>query len=450
MPTPLYSWLTDPRVRAERLEEILPPDRLKLLRLVADEAAAQRLPLYIVGGFVRDLLLGFHSLDFDLVVEGDAIKLGRAVAKKFGGKIIAHLRFGTIKWFLPDSMIVSSHSSEIYDSRLSALDIISARTETYTYPGALPKIKSSTLSDDLRRRDFTINTLTLRLDGEHFGELRDDPGSLEDLNRGVVRVMHPGSYNDDPTRILRAVRYEQRYSFRISPSDLQSITVARFLLLKLSADRLRHELNLILAEEKAADMLARLAELDILKYIHPSLPWDADLHSMLKSSLNMVPPVEWGHIPDLPRIPFRIAVGYLLWLVRLSTIEIESLDSRLHFPAKLRNTLFKVNELWRVLPDLMGEKPSVVATRLEGIPLLAIYITYLIARQDSGELLNQYVVRWRHIKPKTTGHDLLKYSLPPGPVFDTILHRLREAWLDGDVNTVAEERAFLENIIKNR
>ena len=199
------------------LERKLSPQQFTLLKEVAGVAATRHLPLYLVGGFVRDLLLGMPATDFDLVVEGDAIPLARALAVKYGGRVTAHVRFGTAQWFRPGS----GHH---------ALDFISTRSEIYKHPAALPTVSPGVLIDDLRRRDFTINTLALRLDGKHWGELCDELRGLDDLNLGLVRVLHPGSFMDDPTRIFRAVRYEQRYGFQIVPETLSLIPPARDLI----------------------------------------------------------------------------------------------------------------------------------------------------------------------------------------------------------------------------
>ncbi len=169
------------------LQAALPVSRLRLLHLVADEATSQRTPLYIVGGFVRDLLLDLPSQDFDLVVEGDAIALANALVGKYAGRVTAHRRFGTAKWSIRASKLPDCPRSDLPDS----LDLITARSESYSHPGALPSVHPGSLNEDLRRRDFTINTLALRLDGDAFGELRDDLGGLEDLKQGVVRVLHP-------------------------------------------------------------------------------------------------------------------------------------------------------------------------------------------------------------------------------------------------------------------
>ena len=251
------------------LQKTISSDQLDLIHRVADEASMLGFPIYIVGGFVRDLLLGRPGLDFDLVVEGDAIKLAGSLVSKYGSKATMHQKFGTAKWFV---------------NKNSSVDLISARSEIYRQPAALPTVKSGSISNDLHRRDFSINTLAIRLDNSHFGELRDELGGLNDLHRGVVRVLHPRSFMDDPTRIYRAVRYEKRYSFKIETETLALIPEARQLIDKLSAQRIRHDLDLILDEPNAASMLARLDELGLLKPIHPSLRRDKALQTRFESA----------------------------------------------------------------------------------------------------------------------------------------------------------------------
>ncbi|PIZ25204.1 MAG: hypothetical protein COY47_07255, partial [Chloroflexi bacterium CG_4_10_14_0_8_um_filter_57_5] len=297
---------------AEKLEKALPPERLALIRAVAEEAAAQKSPLYVVGGFVRDLLLERPSLDFDVVVEGDAIALARALAKCYGGKVTSHSRFGTAKWLIAEGGTTKAEGGKASSFILhpssftlhpSSLDFISARQEFYDRPSALPSVERGSIKLDLHRRDFTINTLALRLDGHHYGELLDPWGGLNDLKDGLVRVLHSLSFVDDPTRMLRAVRFEQRFGFHIETRTLQLMEEARSSLEKLSGDRIRHELNLILDEACAADILARLAELKLLTAIHPSLPWDDGLRRPLVYGMNQPPPADWGHLPDLGPVP---------------------------------------------------------------------------------------------------------------------------------------------------
>ena len=149
------------------------------------------------------------------------------------------------------------------------MDFITARLEFYSYPTALPTVERSSIKFDLHRRDFTINTLAIRIDGKHFGELYDFWGGLSDIKNQVIRVLHSLSFIDDPTRILRAIRFEQRFEFNFEDRTLQLLLDARNLLSNLSGDRIRHEIDLILDEDNFGQILCRLQELEILKMIHP-------------------------------------------------------------------------------------------------------------------------------------------------------------------------------------
>ena len=415
------------------LEQSLSPEQLSLLRIVADAASTRQLPLYLVGGFVRDLLLGSPAKDFDLVVEGDAILLAESLAAKYGGKVTSHKPFGTAQWFLagPDHRV---------------LDFISTRSEIYKHPAALPTVKPGTLTDDLLRRDFTINTLALRLDGEHWGELRDDLGGLEDLKRGQVRVLHPRSFQDDPTRLFRAVRYEQRCGFQIDLETLSLMPQAYPLIDLLSAERVRHELDLVLEEDKAAAMLSRLAELNLLKPVHPALTWNETIRERFLNGLRL--------LPEYPIKYIRASVensllGWHFWLMEVASIDLESLERRLHFHAKLYDSLLAASALFADLPSFTGLKPSQWVARLEKMPLTAVHAVLLTTTDVKlKENLYNYMETWRHVKPKTNGHALLKRGLPQGPRYQQILQRLREAWLDDEVTNENEEMILLDKLTK--
>jgi tRNA nucleotidyltransferase (CCA-adding enzyme) len=420
---------------AEKLKKILPSDRLALIRAVAEAAADQHLPAYIVGGFVRDLLLDHPSLDFDIVVEGDAILLAKVLTAKHGGKVTTHSRFGTAKWHLENSIFSTQHAS---------LDLISSRQEYYEHPTALPTVEHGSIKLDLHRRDFTINTLALRLDGLHFGELHDYYGGLPDLERRVIRVLHSLSFVDDPTRMLRAVRYEQRYGFQIEPRTLQLMDEARPLMARLSDERVRHELDLILAESKSIAMLARLAELGLLKTIAEALPWNADLDSRLDFALRLPPPSHWELRSPVAGLPLREALTYLLWLFDLSLADLDLLQQRLRFPMGLYKALLAASALKKDLPDLSGAPASKWVERLAGVSILAIYAVFLV----SGEVsLATYATHWQDLHPKTTGETLKTLGLPPGRAYQQILWKLRAAWLDGVVTTEAQEEVLLHRLV---
>ena len=420
---------------AELLKAFLEEDRLRTLQLVVQEATSLDVPLYIVGGAVRDLALGRHLNDFDLTVEGDAIALARTLVAKHGGGVTAHTKFGTAKWFLPkDLKLVEPAPRTSGSGTHDTLDLISARSETYKHPAALPTVALGSIEDDLRRRDFTINALAVRLDGSHFGELRDDHHGMDDLQKGIVRVLHPGSFIDDPTRMYRAIRYAGRYGFQIAKDTLLLIPEARPFVEKLSPQRIRHELDLILDEPNAISMLRRLDELDLLSCIHPAL---ADFN---KSNLATVR-------SDEPALQTRNS-RWALWLMHLTDQEVEFINERLHFTADLLKVLRSIALLETNLTALVGLKPSEAVEMLEGYSFKALeVVSAALPEGETKTILSRYLSDWWHIKPKTTGHDLKKRGIPPGPKYNEILRRLRAAWLDGEVKTEEEEKKLLDTIL---
>jgi len=358
-------------------------------------------------------------------VEGDAIALGRALSSQYGGAVTVHTKFGTAKWFLPESL-KADHE---------ALDLISARSETYKHSAALPTVRLGSLADDLRRRDFTINALAVRLDGSHFGELRDDLNGAEDLEKGVIRVLHSRSFIDDPTRMYRAVRYEVRYGFKIAEDTGALIPQSRPFVEKLSAQRIRHELDLILEEPNAVPMLKRLDELDLLSIIHPILS------NFNRTNLATV-------TSEDPVLQTRNS-RWILWLMHLKPQEIEVLNERLHFPADLLKMLHSAALLNANLTAVLGLKPSKVVEFLEGYSIKALEVlSTAVEDTEIKSVLTGYLVEWWHLKPKTTGHDLKKRGIPPGPKYTEILRRLRAAWLDGEVKNEAEENLLLNNLLE--
>lgn len=414
---------------ATRLEEALPPDHVELIHYVAAGAADKHMAVYIVGGFVRDLLLERPSLDFDIVVEGDAIALGKSLVRKYGGRVTSHKRFGTSKWLLAEPL----------EFGLNSLDLISARTEFYEHPTALPTVERGSIKLDLHRRDFTINTLALRLDGHHYGELHDYWGGFSDLDRGYIRVLHSLSFIDDPTRMLRAVRYEQRYGFEIERRTKQLMVEARTLLEKLSSERVRHELDRILDEPNWIEMLNRLQELGLLAAIHPELP---------PPRSNIVLPEDEQLASYAPPggIPGDRALAWLLWLSPVDSDTISVLAHRLRFPAVLTRMITAASNLRADLPEFKDAKPSKWVERLEEVPELAIYSISISIKGKPKKALGNYLKKWQFVKPVATGNDLKELGLAPGPQYQNILRELRAAWLDGEVRSAKKELELLKKI----
>lgn len=438
---------------AEKLTKAVPPARLALLRALAAEADKINLPIFVVGGFVRDLLLDRPSLDFDIVVEGDAIFFANRLAERFGGGVITHQRFGTAKWTIDkiSKNLVGELSLEDDGDTAQlpeSLDLITARTEFYEQPAALPTVESSSIKMDLHRRDFTINTLALRLDGKQYGKIHDFWGGLSDLHKGHIRVLHALSFVDDATRLLRAVRFEQRFYFQIEPRTLALMNESRPLLNKLSGARIRHEINLILMEPEAPSMLARLAGLDILKAIHPDLPWDETIkHHLRQLEVDQINPF-WKLPMQYNSLDLRQTLSYLVWLGRLPEITLRSITSRLRFKSDVKKLLISTSKLNSVLPELVDAPPSAVVGELENVPRMAIYAAFLV---NPGEKLREplwmYVNQWASVEPETTGDDLRKIGLPPSPAYGRILSALRDAWLDGKIQSQDEEKAMLMALV---
>ena len=436
-----------------RLEAALAPERLALLRLVARQAEAHAAAIYIVGGFVRDLVLGLPSLDFDLVVEGDAIALAQGLAAAYGGRVSSHTRFGTAKWHVD-----ARHAALLraLDGRRAgrldlpaSIDLVSARTEFYAHPTALPSVQRGSIKLDLHRRDFTINTLALRLDGRRYGELLDPWGGGRDLGDRLIRVLHSISFIDDPTRMLRAVRLEQRLGFTIEGRTLELMREAMPLLDRVSGERLRDELGLIFAEPCAGQALARLHALGLLAAVHPALTWDPWIQARLEAARAFQPPDAW----KLHQPPDAERLLYALWLARLDANQVAAVCDRLHFSLATRAVVVDANRLTAALPRWpAGVSPSEVATRLDDAGEESLVAAWLALAEspDACAVLASYLAVWRRVTPVTDGGALRRLGLPPGPVYRQILSALRAAWLDGQLETAEQEAELLRTLISHR
>lgn len=441
------TWATGEPSMADELERSLPAGRRQLLHRIGQAAESQRVAVYVVGGFVRDLLLGQPGMDFDLVVEGDAIALARALADSYGGRVSSHRRFGTAKWRLDPE---DERLQEALDGNGSdpgalpeTLDLVSARAEFYSHPTALPSVRLGSIKLDLHRRDFSINTLAIRLDGAHFGQLLDPWGGGRDLRLRQIRALHSISFIDDPTRMLRAVRLEQRLGFEIEPRTLELARQALPLLHRVSGERLRNELELIFEEPRLSEVMARLHALGLLEAIDPALTWDSWLEARFEAAGTFAPDPRWR----LEASPPANLLRYGLWVVRLGAEKAAGLGRRLrltqHDIKILRDgaALVQARQVWS------GEvATSERVHRLEEAPTEAVVVAWIAISDDdrARSILQDYLVGWRHIEPALDGHALRARGIPPGPAYSRILTALRDARLDGVVSSEAEELAWLD------
>ncbi len=432
----------------ESLERNFPAARRALLHAVAAVADAQRMPLYLVGGVVRDLILKIPSFDLDLVVEGDAIALVRSVAKEYGGRVRSHDRFGTAKWLirgvdLGKLGLPAEAAPDLPDS----LDLVSARAEFYPHPSALPEVERGNLKLDLHRRDFTVNTLALSLNAAHFGEVSDFWGGLRDLEEKRIRVLHSISFVDDPTRILRAVRLEQRLGFEIEPRTRDLIARALPLLHRVSGDRIRHELEAIFEEPAPENALRRLQELEVLGWIHPGLNWDPEDAVLLRCARDFTPDPAWG----LAGGGRGIVPPLSAWLAAHPRDALDGILERLNLPKREANAILAARQAADRLAALPRDAaPSLVADLLEDVPEPALVGAVLQSEGLARERLERFLAEWRTVQPETDGSLLRRRGLPPGPRYGEILHTLRSARLDGRISTAEDELRLLDSLLADR
>jgi len=439
---------------ASILEENLSISKLALIKLIANNAAENNLPIYLVGGLVRDILLKQISMDLDFVIEGDAISFTHKLAAQFGGRVASHRQFGTAKWIISsENTLLISHYQEslLKPAELpSGVDLISARTEFYSYPTALPTVKQGSIKLDLQRRDFTINTMAIRLDGNHYGELYDFWGGLNDLHQDLIRVLHSLSFVDDPTRMLRAVRFEQRLNFKLEERTLQLLSNSLSLLQQVSGDRIRHELDLILSGKKSAEIFHRLQELDLLRCIHPDFIWQDAYSSPLEKALTEPIHKKWGLSDMVGNIPAQRFIAYLIILSSIPPLQVNIIAKRLRLSSVLKSALLQSNSLMIEFPRLLESKPSKIVRHLEKKPAAVLYAIYLLAPQKSWqEIIDQFQSKWKKVKPMTSGETLKQLHLSPGPVYQKILSNLQAAWLDGEINNKNEEDTLLKKLLKD-
>jgi tRNA nucleotidyltransferase (CCA-adding enzyme) len=436
---------------ARLLDDALPPLLMALVRRIGQIAGEMDFNLYVVGGFVRDLLLHLPTADVDFVVEGNAIALTRALCKRFGGDTRSHGRFGTGKWLLDEAAWRGIAAAlDVPPGDLTDLpahiDFATARTEFYDAPTVLPEVERSSIKLDLHRRDFTINTLAIRLDPRHFGQILDFYGGEADLRNGVIRVLHSLSFVDDPTRILRAVRFEQRLCFEIEPRTEELIRHALPMLDRVTGDRLKHEVEAALAERRPERVFCRLDELGVLVHLHPGLSCDVWLFSAYRALRQAVAKPLW---PELGG-DFNLELPYFALLTyRLTLPGVHLICNRLHVRRRTIDTLVRVVRLRGAIHRLSEPLPPSEIDRLLAGVDDDVLVTLWAAAPDAiiRQQIVDYARSYRHVTPVTTGHTLEERGLKPGPAYGRILDALRAARLDGEIETPAGEARLLDRLL---
>jgi len=439
---------------AGKIESLLPFSRIALLKSISSAAYSLNIPIYLVGGLVRDLLLEKPSLDMDFVVEGDAIRLGKKLSEEFGGRITTHKKFGTAKWHirnlkLDDLKMEIPENLQAENQFPDFIDLISARTEYYERPTALPTVKKSSIKLDLHRRDFTINTMAIRLDGSHYGDLYDYWGGLNDLKNEKIRVLHSLSFVDDPTRMLRAVRFEQRFGFNIEKRTLQLLSEATKLLEEVSGDRIRHEFDQILEEPNAIKMLNRLQELNLISPVHPAIIWNDEIREDMENFLKSDFQDEWRFPENMAFSLTKKWGAFITLFMKIENNSIGDVSKRLRFSSHLRQQIINANTLWHKRTILKELSPRETAKFLEKFSQLALFCVFNISKDEQiKNKVGKFAKNWRWIEPHTDGNKLKEMGIPPGPVYKKIISDLRFSWIEGRVRSEKEETEYLEKLVK--
>ena len=413
---------------------------LKVIRDIGRAADRQGLRAYIVGGIVRDIILGRKNLDIDIVTEGQAILFAQNVAKAAGAKITTYPQFGTATLHWPFGL---------------RIDFVAARQETYPHPGALPQVRTGTLRDDLFRRDFTINALAICLNKDGWGQLVDEFGGLSDLRKKKIRVLHERSFSDDPTRILRCVRFEQRLRFHIDPWTLGFLKQAlrpvgsshRELRPKaprgeeekvfdnVKPPRYFIELKKMLAEERPDRHLRRLKVLGALRIVDAALKTDFRLLKQIQQRLN--------------RMPKGIACNR--WLILLMAITEPMSGAKLQ--GFLRKFPFRKEESESIRQAARSEHvlrklaaPKLSRSQAYGIlkPLYQDTVVYVRLRASQKKVVQRVDRYLRHdagTRIAIDGEDLKRLGVSPGKKIGTILQKVLFMKIDGRVKDRKQQLA---------
>lgn len=423
-----------PKIKLVRklLTQTLPRRISTLLQEIGSLAEEKKYQAYVVGGFVRDLLLGVENLDVDVVIEGSGIDFARDLGQKMNGVVKTHEKFGTAIVSWPDGF---------------KIDIATARKEFYEFPAALPKVEVATIKDDLYRRDFTINAMAINLNPNHFGQLLDFFGGWSDLKYKKIKVLYNLSFVEDPTRIFRAIRFEQRYRFVIEKDTENFIrnAVRGDLFAHLSYERLKGEIILILSEDDPWPAIKRMAEFKLLKYIHDRIQSTPQMEKMFKeiedNLFSFMLPLEGKKI-------IRWVAYFLVLIDELTVVETEEVMRTFKFKKEEAEVLLKAKTISLEMQERISGHEEVAASQMYEyfVSTPAEVMLYIMAKTKSRLFKKRTAVflnKLSKIKLTITGDDLLELGFNPGPLYKKILQEVFKAKLDGVIKTREEELQFV-------
>ncbi len=415
------------------LDERLPRRVLKVLRTAGEVAEKNNDHIYLVGGAVRDLLLRNHNLDIDLVIEGEGIPFAMKLAEGCSDcRLRSHEKFGT-------AVIVFEDGFKI--------DVATARHEYYERPGALPIVEVSSIKRDLFRRDFTMNTLAVSLNSDSWGELIDFFGGVRDIKDRAIRVLHNLAFVEDPTRILRAVRFSSRFGFMISKHSMSLIKGALKIKVfdRVEGKRILNELIHALDEKNPLAPVKAMAELGILQAIYAPMTISPKIFLLIDSVTGVLSWWKYLFLPD------KIQSWVVYYLALTDSMDEKSFEGSLQRFSFARGHMTHLIQERLKLKSCMGlldrgglTKSSEIFKLLDKLSLESLlYIMAKTTREQTRRIVSDQIIHYRNVKPLMNGSHLKSMGLKPGPLYGEILAFLRDARLDGISNTIEDERRLV-------
>jgi tRNA nucleotidyltransferase (CCA-adding enzyme) len=426
------------RMVSNFMRERLPKPIMETLVRLGETASRMDCAAYLVGGFVRDLLLYRKNEDIDVVIEGNGIAFAKTFAQAVGARTHTHQKFGTAVIIYPDGF---------------KIDVASARMEYYQFPASLPVVEMSSIKMDMFRRDFTINTLAIQLNPEKFGRLIDFFSAQKDIKDKVLRVLHNLSFVEDPTRVFRALRFEQRFGFSIGKltSSLIDNAVKMDFFKRLAGKRVYTELKLILKEENPAPTILRLLDYNLLKVIHPALTIENDLKRLLDTAKKVT---DWHDLLFIDETYKRWAVYFMALIRHCDLKTTREICEHLTIPPRYAK-MFGETRIGATEPLLRLERRKRMSNA-EIFNLLnpfkteiILYMMICTTSETAKKRISLYHTQLRNVAVSISGADLLDMGLPPGPLFSQMLQSVLEAKLNGRVETREDELAFVKNKATN-
>jgi tRNA nucleotidyltransferase (CCA-adding enzyme) len=419
--------------------ERIPAGLISVLKNVGAEAGRLGYGAFAVGGFVRDLFLYRADEDLDIVIEGDGVAFAKSFARATGARVHTHEKFGTAVIVQPDGF---------------KIDVASARMEYYKFPAALPVVEMSSIKLDLYRRDFTINTLAIHLNPDRFGALIDFFNAQKDLKEKAIRVLHNLSFVEDPTRVFRAIRFEQRFGFSISrlTAGLIDNAVSMNFFRELSGRRIFGELRQILEEENPVAAILRLNDFDLLKVIHPSLGCTPALVAMLNRTRQVL---SWKDLLFLDESYMKWAVYFLVLLHHCERGKAQDIVTRFELTPRLQKLFLRGRADTESCLFWLERSPSIDNSELYHrlVTFRTELILYMMAATEQERIqkaISLYFTNLRHVGITLKGEDLKALGLKPGPVYREVFKAVFDAKLKGLIKTHADELELAAVLARKR